>query len=173
MIVCRRHDSKGSKHLYLILNYIIYVLARASIYPQRAARSCLVGGTPLYREWPQQAVKVLSGCGCGGAFVMPPTLVECTCFILRMCLSPLAEDKVKDIDYNDPKRVYNDLKQEFEPDTAANRLDKLNKFLNALQSNVRSPLCTMADVCVACFVSGASSGLPPIRSSNSRSYGRM
>ena len=55
-----------------------------------------------------------------------------------MRLSPLAEDKVKDIDYNDPKCVYNDLKQEFEPDTAANRLDKLNKFLNALQSNEES-----------------------------------
>jgi len=32
----------------------------------------------------------------------------------------------------------NDLKREFEPDTAANRLDKLNKFLNALQSNEES-----------------------------------
>jgi len=43
-----------------------------------------------------------------------------------------------DIDYNDPKHVYNDLKREFEPDTAANGLNKLNKFLNALQSNEES-----------------------------------
>jgi len=49
--------------------------------------------------------------------------------------TPLTEDNGNDIDYNDPKRVYNNLKQRFEPDTAANRLDKLNKFLNALQSN--------------------------------------
>jgi len=68
-------------------------------------------------------------------------LAECACFILNMCLSPLAEDKVKDIDYNDPKHVYNDLKQEFEPDTAANCLDKLNKFLNALQGNEESTVC--------------------------------
>ena len=49
MIACHRHNSKGSKHLYLILNYIIYVPAHASISSQQAARSCLVGGTPLYQ----------------------------------------------------------------------------------------------------------------------------
>jgi len=37
-----------------------------------------------------------------------------------------------------PRHAYNDLKREFEPDTAANCLDKLNKFLNALQSNEES-----------------------------------
>jgi len=31
---------------------------------------------------------------------------------------------------NDPQRVYQTLKQAFEPDTAANCLDKLSKFLN-------------------------------------------
>ena len=71
-------------------------------------------------------------------------LAERACFILRMRLSPLAEDKVKDIDYNDPKRAYNDLKQEFEPDTAANCLDK---FLNALQGNEESTVRYGGRVC--------------------------
>jgi len=37
-----------------------------------------------------------------------------------MRLGPLAEDKVKDIGYNDPQDVYQTLKHEFEPDIAAN-----------------------------------------------------
>ena len=65
-------------------------------------------------------------------------LAECACFILRMRLGPLADDKVKDIDYNDPQHVYTMLKQEFEPDTASNRLDKLSKFLSTLQSTGES-----------------------------------
>jgi hypothetical protein len=65
-------------------------------------------------------------------------LAERACFILHMRLNPLAEDKDKNIDYNDPQHIYNDLKQESEPDTAANRLDKLNEFLNALQSTGES-----------------------------------
>jgi len=52
---------------------------------------------------------------------------------------PRAEDKIKDIDHNDPKCVY--PKQESELDTAASHLDKLNKFLNALQSNGESTVC--------------------------------
>jgi hypothetical protein len=32
-------------------------------------------------------------------------LAERACFILRMRLGPLADDKVKDIDFNDPQRV--------------------------------------------------------------------
>jgi hypothetical protein len=37
-----------------------------------------------------------------------------------------------------PSASYTTLKQEFEPDTPANRLDKLSKFLNALQSTGES-----------------------------------
>ena len=59
-------------------------------------------------------------------------LAEHVYLILRMCLGPLAEDMVKDINYNDPQRIYQTL--EFEPDTVANRLDKLSKFLNSLQN---------------------------------------
>jgi hypothetical protein len=82
-------------------------------------------------DWPEPTTR-------GKEYYEYLRLAERACFILRMRLSPLAEDKVKDIDSNDPQRIYNDLKQEFEPDTAANRLDKLNKFLNALQSTGES-----------------------------------
>ena len=63
---------------------------------------------------------------------------KCACFILHMQLGPLTEDKVKDSNYNDPQRIYQTLKQEFELDTAANCLDKLSKFLNTLQSTGES-----------------------------------
>ena len=33
-------------------------------------------------------------------------LAERACFILRMRLGSLADDRVKDIDYNDPQRIY-------------------------------------------------------------------
>jgi transposase InsO family protein len=65
-------------------------------------------------------------------------LAERACYILRQRLGPTAEDKVKDIDYNDPQRVHAVLKTEFEPDTPANRLDKLSKFMSALQSTGES-----------------------------------
>jgi len=51
---------------------------------------------------------------------------------------PWLKDKVKGINYNDPQHVYQTLKQEFELETAANYLDKLSKFLNALQSTGES-----------------------------------
>jgi hypothetical protein len=63
-------------------------------------------------------------------------LAKHACFILPMHLGPLAEDKVKDINYNDPQCIYTALKLEFEPDTTLNCLDKLSKFLNTLQSTV-------------------------------------
>jgi len=65
-------------------------------------------------------------------------LAKCACFILHMQLGPLTEDKVKDINYNNPRCIYQTLKQEFEPDTPANHLDKLSKFLNTLQSTGES-----------------------------------
>jgi hypothetical protein len=43
--------------------------------------------------------------------------------------------------------VYNGLKQRFEPDTTANRLDKLNKLLNALQSTGESIHCALRRTC--------------------------
>jgi len=70
-----------------------------------------------------------------------------TYFIMHMCLGPLAEDKVKEIDYNDPQHVYQTLKQELEPDTAANHLDKLSKFLNTLQSTGESTVQFGGHVC--------------------------
>ena len=65
-------------------------------------------------------------------------LAKHACFILCMCLGPLANNKVKDINYNNPQHVHAILKQEFEPDTASNCLDKLSKFLDTLQSTRES-----------------------------------
>ena len=73
---------------------------------------------------------------------------ERVCAILRMCLGPLANDKVKDIDYNNPQRIYAMLKQEFEPDTASNCLDKLSKVLSALQNTWESTVQFGGGVCV-------------------------
>ena len=89
-------------------------------------------------------------------------LAERARFILHMRLGLLAEDKDKDIDYYDPQRVYNNLK-EFKPDTAANCLEKLNGFLNALQSTDESTV-RLVDVYAACFMNGVNSGLRPIPS---------
>jgi hypothetical protein len=60
--------------------------------------------------------------------------------------------------------IYNDHKQEFEPETAANHLDKLNRFLTMLCR----ALCALADMYTACSVTGASFGLLTIPSSSSR-----
>ena len=50
-----------------------------------------------------------------------------------MRLGPLADDKVKDINYNDPQHIYTTLKQEFEPDTASNRVAKVGEVSNMAQ----------------------------------------